>query len=651
MLLQKMETTAMSEDSDEDDDDLLIVDSNEEDADMHAVAREEAEDRKAKKKMHLKPSEGRKRQLMYGGVSLGKQKQKQKQEASPLKKTKEDTSVLAFASGRMGEAKDLSSMKDLNKLLAKKVEEDNIALTKKKEEEWVRRGGRLPGIGNTTGEQAGEVDGSVQDVLKLYAERALKVEEERADVAMDDDEDGSDGDWNPETRGSASPSRPSGENGSGSEVDEDADTTLVVPEDDEGADLESDGEVDDKENLVPRPPRRPRAAIFIDSDSETENIRRPRRHSVYGRGRSVDLDTDKDQEDIIPPLRLPGIIHRGSLSSIDDPTEDEGDKENNTRLMFDKSEDKENKAVVRHAVRSPLSGTGKGSLFDLEEGMRRAMSMSPRRLEYSDDGADIDETGNVETKIDGAAGRKPLVELLGDDDPFESHPIALASFASGSQPRSPPSSSRSQRSPTLTLAPRFGDDYGAGKVGFSQFDDEGEGSPSDKSSFVLKPYSMPQGLPNSFDSETQQEAFPSSPPLGVSKSELSEPIDNEKVRDDTFDLDIKTIGMTCVTLQATSMLDRLRKQGNLKDLPLTLDVGLQPALEVSENLRRQADSIFEKEQAYILEAATRRPKNTKPELYVNDHGYDTCALHLYNFSILSILVSRQIPHANPTGCL
>jgi mediator of replication checkpoint protein 1 len=42
-------------------------------------------------------------------------------------------------------------------------------------------------------------------------------------------------------------------------------------------------------------------------------------------------------------------------------------------------------------------------------------------------------------------------------------------------------------------------------------------------------------------------------------------------------------------------------------------------LEVSENVRRQADSIFEKEQVYVLEAARQKPA-PKETLYVNDHG-------------------------------
>lgn len=57
----------------------------------------------------------------------------------------------------------------------------------------------------------------------------------------------------------------------------------------------------------------------------------------------------------------------------------------------------------------------------------------------------------------------------------------------------------------------------------------------------------------------------------------------------------------------------------MDDLSLTLDVDLQPALEVGENRLRQANAIFEKEQVYIIEAANQKPKK-KAELYVNDHG-------------------------------
>lgn len=57
---------------------------------------------------------------------------------------------------------------------------------------------------------------------------------------------------------------------------------------------------------------------------------------------------------------------------------------------------------------------------------------------------------------------------------------------------------------------------------------------------------------------------------------------------------------------------------DLHSLPLTLDVGLAPPLEVNENRKRLADSIFEKEQAYLVEGHIRKPPNEV--LYINDHG-------------------------------
>jgi hypothetical protein len=47
---------------------------------------------------------------------------------------------------------------------------------------------------------------------------------------------------------------------------------------------------------------------------------------------------------------------------------------------------------------------------------------------------------------------------------------------------------------------------------------------------------------------------------------------------------------------------------------------LQPGFQAADNLMRKADSIFEKEQAFLLEAAVKKPAS-KLELYVNDHGY------------------------------
>jgi mediator of replication checkpoint protein 1 len=54
---------------------------------------------------------------------------------------------------------------------------------------------------------------------------------------------------------------------------------------------------------------------------------------------------------------------------------------------------------------------------------------------------------------------------------------------------------------------------------------------------------------------------------------------------------------------------------------LSLDVELQPALEVSSTLRRKADNIFEKEQEYVIEIANDQQKqDNNPEWYIRENG-------------------------------
>ncbi len=58
-------------------------------------------------------------------------------------------------------------------------------------------------------------------------------------------------------------------------------------------------------------------------------------------------------------------------------------------------------------------------------------------------------------------------------------------------------------------------------------------------------------------------------------------------------------------------------EGNAKEISLTLDTKLQPALEVNTQTRRKADAIFEKEQNFVLEEALKKPQ-AKQELYVTE---------------------------------
>ncbi|KAH0587270.1 hypothetical protein H2248_006074 [Termitomyces sp. 'cryptogamus'] len=178
---------------------------------------------------------------------------------------------------------------------------------------------------------------------------------------------------------------------------------------------------------------------------------------------------DSDDEDIAPrpnfsprlqdsPFNDHGIssisslTHRGSTSSLQDRTENDEDKENETCRMFDRGGDKENKAVVR---RVPLdekvpSETKKSFLLGLESGLVRRLSLSPAHPEDDD---------NV-----------TMNEVI-DDDPFvfPSRPSRLPkSFDIRLKPTSPIATQPST-SP-LNLTPFIGAKFKC--LVFSQFHDE-----------------------------------------------------------------------------------------------------------------------------------------------------------------------------------
>lgn len=60
------------------------------------------------------------------------------------------------------------------------------------------------------------------------------------------------------------------------------------------------------------------------------------------------------------------------------------------------------------------------------------------------------------------------------------------------------------------------------------------------------------------------------------------------------------------------------------DISLTLDVKLQPALDVTTQQRREAESVFEKDQEDLVLVETSDSINSKrkneKELYVNEIG-------------------------------
>ncbi|KAJ6567187.1 hypothetical protein DFH09DRAFT_1471055 [Mycena vulgaris] len=490
-----------------------------------------------------KPSEGRKRQMALGGITLAQQRAKQHEHETPLK-------PLALAGGKLTQGQ-------LAKDLAMLVAQRNVEMTKDKEDEWIKRGGRVVEVGG-----ADDIEALRSAALKEYTEKGRKNAEAReARMQVDfEEDDASDEDW-AETRGSASPGP---QEDSDADV-EDADITMVnedEDDEDENDENEAPGQV---KNRGPR-----RARVVIDSDSENDENAAPLGKSASFILRQSILGQE-DLDENVSPIEVGGAaLHRGSVSSMDERTEDEGDKENNTHLMYDRSEDKENKAVPRHPFSArPVLGR-QGSLFGLEEGMQRSLSMSPGEHEPMSDGGDDENDA-------GGDRRRPLQNLLADEDPFLAEPGQSASvdFAARLQQASP-LPGHPLDTPESTLQPSFDVVRVGGKAGFSQFSDDESGG--------FKGAALQPGFSDLFESGTEQQ---------------------QRSAKRFSDAGLFALRQTTVSLG------------------LTQDVDLQPAFEVGDNLKRQADAIFEKEQEYLWDAANRKLETKKPELYVNDHGFLT----------------------------
>jgi mediator of replication checkpoint protein 1 len=452
-------------DDSDDENDLEIV------QDMKVVANEETGQRRALKARHTRPSEGRKRQIMLACVNVA-----HGHRSPPVRKFRDPFEQLkvmgqstfgASSRDRRGngtQQKDKLTPDDLNRILLKQITETNIKTDREKEAEWVSHGGKA----SEQLRQGGGDFKELETVQKVYAEKALK-----AITVTTEGEDESDEEWTPETNESASPSR----NESDDEAQARDEDDTMDSEDEVVATIEpnenDNGEHDDEKALRgPRGPRRamkrPRAVHDSDEDDDSQNkpILRNSPHA---------MDTPSQKGGMPPPCQLPKILHRPSFSSFEDPTEDETDKENNTILMYDKSEDKENKAVVRHSPgavrRGPLS----------TKSFKKPRSPSPG-VAISDDDGEVGE-------------RTPFKELL--DDPFTS-PTLRSDI---------PFATRLRQASSASLAPQPSpapQQLVLGKTGasFSQFLDEAENSPK---SPLSPPLTAPKlgGLSQAFEFGTE----------------------------------------------------------------------------------------------------------------------------------------------------
>ena len=414
--LARLQPSAM--DGDDDDDDLEIVAFSS----ARTAVKEEDIQRKSGSKLQI--SEGRKRQMQFGKVSHTMQ---------------EKEWPFTFSSARGGLVK-LADQTTLNQLIAAEARKEAQRVTRKKEEEWRKHGGQI---------STNAIGQGLANVVKTIAEKGLKVAKARktdkADINDSEDEGGSDEDWEPEPRGSASPKI--------LPTDADSEPDENLPPNEDVAMVDEFEVVEDDANIRARTARR----HIIDSESEDENETENVHPGV--------LAISREEE------------YRRSTSSCELPTEDEYDKENNVSLMYDRSEDKENNAVVRHST----------SIFDIR-------SDSPSLPDFTqssslNEKALLDEGPNLDR-------RRPLGELLSEESSITSpiiHTNFTQSFADKLQQASPSSNTLTSFLSREGLQPAFDS--------FSQF--------SEVEPDVFRPAPLLQpGFSELFESATERQKPP-----------------------------------------------------------------------------------------------------------------------------------------------
>ncbi|KAF8138155.1 MRC1-like domain-containing protein [Boletus edulis] len=520
--------------SEDEDEDLLIVND-----DMHAVAREEAAQRRLDK-AHGSPVKNiaTLRRINHPSV--------RPVVVSPRKLSKQALHELAQPSfARPGKSlKGQLTKKQLDQLMIMQHTEEQLKSIKRHEEEWVKGGGRLSRDTDGDGPQT-----SLSQKLGVYAELGLKAMDTGGAVEDEASADESDEDYTLDLRGSASPKPRNADEG--------------------------DSEPSDKMEIsqVPQPQ--------IDDDGDEEVVAPLRRHKSGQRHPRVVLGSDDEERPL--HVDMPSV-QRDSTSSMESQTEDENDKENSVGLMYDRSEDKENKAVVRHELSSPemTFGSRLGSVQAIEDGARRNLSLASA--------ADFNET----TSSSNEDVRLPLKDISKDDDDlFLPTPSAHAPFTEGhvhSAAILPPrlsTSTLSLGSPPLLRSERIGR---IKRLSLGSENDE-----NDPSGFKPLQPSFLERLRSQVSPEPSLAPIHPLPNGGFSQLFSAE--------DRTL---TKPVGA----------------RGN-DDLSLTLDVGLKPALEVNGTLRQKAETIFKKEQEYVVAAAAQQIDRPKDPIYVNDYGFLT----------------------------
>jgi mediator of replication checkpoint protein 1 len=372
---------------DSDDDGLDVVPDT-----MHSVAREEAAARAAAG--HTRPSAGRTTQLRFARVADSPQRGDAHSiipatTESPeklLAAAAQSTFVSSLARGGavVGRGKRTVGMTkaDLERMVLRSAEAQSEQLRREKEEEWVRRGGRVVGVMEAVGEE------KIQELIVEALERSGDTPAEDdggGDAGSDDDDD--DPDYVPIERGSASPQKEQGEQEEAQMPIEEKRANMVeCADDDDDAIAEAMAETE------------------VDSETDSgapNNVHRRRRtgrprHTIIG---SDDEDgppavehANKSEEDIRPPplslpdLPSPAFTSTAPSRSFGNTEHPDHDHENDPDVSGNDT-DKENRAVIRCDVSGPAPTHGARVLFDDILSARAGMgaALQPSVLPADDD--------------------------------------------------------------------------------------------------------------------------------------------------------------------------------------------------------------------------------------------------------------------------
>lgn len=440
----------------DDSSDIEIVDN-----DMHVVAREEDEERKAMKARHARPSVGRKNQLTLAGRSaaaLSPSKTTPLRAAKPDLRALQEAAAPAFSTARMEPRKGKEravprvNRNDLNAILLKASEEQSRELTLQKEKEFYRREGaprdRMPADE--------EIERAKKERLKELARKGILVAQRRELAEDGDDEaqadEDSDEDWTP-----AADQDHASRDDAGSEGD-DENENVSSRQEAELIQASDDQPEEDQENVPRRLPAR-RHVMVLDSDEEDDRSGPPT-------GRVLVADSSQTLDG--PPLFA--LNHRGSVSSFSDRPEEGTDKENDARLAWDRGEDKENTiiAMTQDSITSPFgSRRGRGSLSSLDTPGPPATLQSQQRTPLGELPAEDDEDDPFLSSPSRMPRLRTTSSREGTPGPASQgeRSRGLAAFF---EPSLPPNDGAGEQEPAQQCSLEPAADIG-GEGGFSQF--------------------------------------------------------------------------------------------------------------------------------------------------------------------------------------